>query len=448
MSSRRLSRRALLRGAGGVSLGLPFLNAMRPARAGGATAPKRVVLWVTPNGFPIHHWKCAVTASESTEFELSPILAPLESIRQDCTFIEGIGYESSFDPEGHAGAHEAGNTSMFTGTWAGVGSQFGGDNKLAGWAVSESVDAALAASVGQETRFPSYYLGVIPSVGNIGSRMFYAGKDQPVTPIFDPQKAWDALFSEIALDESQKAALLAKRKTALSAVADEARALRCTLDAEDRARLDAHLTQVEELARRLDISALASCEPPTLDEVPNIFAFENVPELGRMQMDQLVMALSCDLTRVAGFQWVAAGNNSPYGWLGISEGHHEMTHANTTDANAKLAQIGAWYAEQLRYFVERLKATEDVDGTSLFDNTVILWASECGTPWYHDRHDVALTLVGSGQGYFKTGRYLKLPGQTPHNRLLLNLLECMGDPRETFGGPAYCAGGPLDELRA
>lgn len=448
MSFRRLSRRAVLRGASGAALALPFLDVMRPARADEVVAPKRVVFLVTPNGMPMEHWKCPIGGTEAESFALSPILSPLESVREHVTFVEGVGYESSYDLQGNAGAHEAGNTSMLTGSWAGPGGQFGGDGKFAGWAVSESIDAALAVTIGGATKFPSYHLGVLPSFGTISTRMFYAAKDEPITPIFDPHSVWDSMFSELLQGQEAQDALRARRKRTLDLVAAEAKALRCTLDSADRARLDAHLAEVEELEARLEIGVSATCDPQPIGQVPNINGFENVPVLGRMQMDQLVMMLACDLTRVGALQWLSPGNNNGYSWLGITEGHHALTHENTPSANLALAQIGAWYAGEVRYLIERLAATPDVDGRTLLDNTVILWTAECGNPWYHDRHDVPVTLVGGGQGYFKTGRYLKVPAGTPHNRLLLNVFECMGDTRAWFGAESYSAGGPIAALRA
>jgi hypothetical protein len=448
MSFRRLSRRALLRGAGGAALALPFLDAMRPARADETVAPKRIVFVVTPNGMPMAHWKCAIAGTEASSFVLSPALAPLEDIRQDVLLVEGIGYESSYDPQGNAGAHEAGNTSMWTGTWAGPGGQFGGDGKFAGWAVSESIDAALATSIGGATKFPAYYLGLLPSLGSISTRMFYAAKDQPITPIIDPQSVWDSMFSELTADQATQAALRAKRKRTLDLVAVEARSLRCSLDVDDRARLDAHLAQVEELESRLDAEVSATCHPQPIGAVPNVAEFANLEELGRLHMDQLAMMLACDLTRVVGLQWLTPGNDGAYQWVGISEGHHTLTHQNTSESNQKLSQIGAFYASQIRYLVQKLRATPDVDGRTVMDNTVIVWAAECGDPWFHDRHDVPVAILGSGQGYFKTGKYIKLPERTPHNRLLLNLFECMGDPRSSFGAESYCAGGPIASLRA
>ncbi|MBL8740413.1 MAG: DUF1552 domain-containing protein [Myxococcales bacterium] len=452
MSRLRLSRRALLRGASGVALGLPFLNAMGSARA--AAPPKRIVFWTTPNGMPMQHWKCNTTAAETSSFDLSPILAPLAPIRQDCTIIEGIGYESSYDERGHAGAHEAGCSSMLTGTWAGEGTQFGGDGKLAGWAVSSSIDHELGKAIGNDTRFPAYYFGVHPSIGVLGSRMFYAGKDEPISPVFDPASAFGSLFAELSLDEATQAKLLANRHLVLDAVMDSAKSLRCQLDAEDRLRLEAHLTQVEEVSKRLDLggSELPGCEAPVLGAVPNIFAFEEMEALGRLQMDQLVMTLACDQTRVAGFQWAAPGNAGVYTWLGHDKAHHDLSHENTTSANQRLAEIGAWYSQQLVYLVNRLKATPDGEGTTLFDNTLIVCLAECGDPWFHDRHDVPIVIAGSAQGFFETGRYIKVRSEpatpVPHNRLLLSLLESLDVEASSFGEPDYCAGGPLSVLRA
>lgn len=451
--SLRISRRTLLRGAGGVAMALPLLDAMAPSARGGGAAPspRRIVFMFTPNGFPMAAWKCAVNATESTDFSLSPILSPLADVRSDCTFIEGLGYESSYDPQGHAGAHEAGASSMLTGSWAGPGDQFGGDGLLAGYAVSESVDHTLMTELGGATKFPAYYFGVHPTVGALSTRMFYAGPDQPISPIYDPLSVWQSVFSELGLESEELARLTAHRKLVLDAVSAEAKALRCKLGSDDRARLDAHLTNVEELAAHLDaaISNNPACVVPAAPSPPNIFSFDDVPTLAELHTELMVLMLACDLTRVVGFQWVSPGApGGAYSWLGQTTAMHEMSHDNTATSNAQLAEINAWYAGRFRDLILRLKATPDGAGQTLFDSTLLVWASECGNPWVHDRHDVAWTLGGSAAGYFKTGRYFKFPSATPHNRLLLSLLDAMGAPRTSFGGPAYGVDGPLASLRA
>lgn len=446
MRLRPLSRRTFLRGLGTAAVGLPLLEAMGTAQA--VTPPKRVVFVFTGNGFPMERWRCTVDADDSTVFPLSEILAPLEPIREHCLFLEGLPMNSSYDPAQHASAHQGGCASMFTGTWAGPGDQDGGENLLAGYPISESIDNALATAIGGETRFPAYYFGVMNTFPALLTRAFYAGQDVPISANADPYAINTQLFGDIGADQGALDRRAAQRQAVLGGVLGDYRALRCRVSTADRQRLELHMTQMEEIQRTLDLGAGLSpvCVQPDLGAPIATQDFANIPAIGQIQMDQLVMALTCDLTRVAALQWV-----SPvviYDWLGQSEAHHDISHQNTTEAKDKLSVINAWYAEQFRTLVEKLASVPEGDGT-LLDSTVVVWASECGDPWTHDRRDVAWTLAGRCGGYFRPGRYLRLPGGDAysHNRLLLSLFDAMGAPRDVFGGDVYCEGGPLAEVR-
>ena len=157
------------------------------------------------------------------------------------------------------------------------------------------------------------------------------------------------------------------------------------------------------------------------------------------------MSLACDLTRVASIQWSTSVSNKVFSWLGISEGHHDLSHEGDTngDAQSKLIQINTWYAEQFAYLVAALKAVPEGDGTML-DNTVILWCNELGIGNLHSRTDVPYVLAGGCGGYFKTGRHLQYDGEN-HNNLMVSLCNAMDVNVSTFGNPAYCTG-PLSKL--
>jgi hypothetical protein len=139
-------------------------------------------------------------------------------------------------------------------------------------------------------------------------------------------------------------------------------------------------------------------------------------------------------------------SNKAFSWLGIAEGHHDLSHVDTdADAQAKLVQINTWYAEQFAYLIAALKAVPEGDGT-LLDNTVVLWCNELGKGGEHSRTDVPYVLAGRCGGVFKTGRYLSYEGIN-HNDLMVSLCNAMDVGVTTFGNPAYCAG-PLAKLIA
>jgi hypothetical protein len=447
----KLDRRALLRGVGGAAIALPLLEAMLPTQRAAAdppAMPKRVVFFMSFNGAVMDRYTCKVNPTNDSDFVLSDILAPLAPIKQHCLVLEGVAMKSSYDPEQRASAHQGGAASCLTGTWAGPGNMDGGENKKAGWAVSESIDHALGKQLGTSTKFPAYYFGVIPTAPDLVTRVFYQGKDAPISPNANPYQVNAKLFSQLGADVSAWQKRLQEREAVLDFVIDEIRDLRCKLGTADRMRLDQHLEQVEEIEKRLYLVAGKNpkCVPVAPRKTTDHYDFDQIPALGRLQMDQIAMALTCDLTRVAGLQWISPVNGAVYSWLGHQTEHHELSHANTPKANDQLVQINAWYADQLVYLVQKLKSIPEGNGT-LLDNTLIVWAEECGNPWTHDRIDVPWVLAGNLGGYFKTGRYLRFAHE-PHNRLLLSIFEAMGAPRASFGAAQYCQGGPLPGLKA
>ncbi len=181
------------------------------------------------------------------------------------------------------------------------------------------------------------------------------------------------------------------------------------------------------------------------------------PAIGKLQIDLMLMAFACDLTRVGSIMYSHAGGTPPSPWLGIPEGHHELSHAGRSDTGArqKLANVKRWYSEQFAYLLDAMKKIPEGTGTML-DNTVVFWGSELAEGDTHSHDDMPFVLAGSCGGYFQTGRHVtyardtmvsgKLRGVS-HNDLLVSLCHAMGRTDVmTYGNPAYCRGGPLPRL--
>jgi hypothetical protein len=133
-------------------------------------------------------------------------------------------------------------------------------------------------------------------------------------------------------------------------------------------------------------------------------------------------------------------------WIGVDEGHHELSHKpdNEQDAQDKLTKINRWFCEQLAYLAQRLADTPEPGGGSLLDNTLILWTNELGKGNSHTLDNIPFVLVGNGLD-FRMGRSLKFP-KVPHNRLLLSLAHAVGHRIDRFGNPDFCGNGPLAQL--
>jgi len=450
-----LSRRHLLRGLGGAAIGLPLLDAMRSpgrARAAGTDCPKRLIIMYTPNGtIADSFWPSAVN-SES-DFELSPILAPLEAYKQDLLILGGLDYLSATAPvETSPGdAHQRGTGHCLTAT-ALLPGNFTGDGGLsAGWAGGISVDQEVAKAVGLDTPFRSLELGVAVQGASVRSRIAYRAAGQPLPPENSPYTAYARLFGDSLGDPNEIAKRTARRHAVLDVVADDYSALRGQLGGEDRDKLDNHLAGINAIRQRLDSSVVSfdgSCQPLELGAPIDVNHVDNMPLVGGLQMDLITAAFACDLTRVATLMWTnsTAGHVLSFVDPEIKEGHHTIAHKGDEDT-AKVAQnvkINAWYASQMAGLIERLENTPEGEG-SVFDNTMIVWVNEQNRGNNHDRRDVPYVIAGSAGGALNTGRYLDFGGDVGHNRLLVSILNAMGVDADTFGDPQFGTG-PLSGL--
>jgi len=181
---------------------------------------------------------------------------------------------------------------------------------------------------------------------------------------------------------------------------------------------------------------------------PGIKRFnDNMPQISKTQIDLLVNSFVADFARVATYQITNSVGMPRMKWLGVDEGHHELSHEPDTNEKAqeKLVKINRWYCEQVAYLAKRLSETPEPGGTgSLLDNTLIVWTNELGKGNSHTMDNIPFVLVGGGLD-FKMGRALKYP-KVPHNRLLMALAHGFGHTVKTFGNPNHCAAGALTGL--
>jgi len=435
-----LSRRTLLAGAAGTGIALPWLEAFAPRRALAANAlPRRFVVVFTPNGL-LPSW--TPTGTER-DFTLSPTLTALAPHQQDIVVIRGL-YQQGAGGDGH----QNGMGGMLTGAKLNSG-PFGGVGAApAGWANGPSVDQRIADAVAGPTKLRSLELGVQVGPADNWGRMCYRAANQPLPPEDDPAAVYARVFEDLHTDPAVLASMRRRRQSILDTVAGQYERVASSLGSADRQRLDAHLQTVRGLEARLVRSANvggAACSDPLVREVDHA-ANDAYPDVGALQTDLLVMALACDLTRVASLQWSRSVSQTRFTWLGISEGHHDLSHMSDDDAVAvdKLTRIDTWYAEQLASLIAKLKSVPEGDGT-LFDNTLILFCNELAKGNTHSRKDASYVLAGSAGGALETGRFLHYEGDIAHNDLLVSLLNAFGLPDETFGEPEWCDG-PLTGL--
>jgi len=434
----RGTRRTLLRGTLAALVGLPWLEtfAVRESKAQDA-APRRFIAMFSANGTIYDQW---LPSGGETDFELSPILMPLDAHRDDLVIVEGLTQKGA-----GGDGHQNGMGGMLTGAELLPGRFAGQGSAPAGWSEGPSVDQRIAQAIGGSTPFRSLELGVQTGAADNWGRMCYAGRNQPLAPREDPQNVFDDVFGFALLDPEEQAWRRARAESILDYVGDEFEGLASEVSASDKQRLEMHLTYLREVERRLEQQSLVT-DQCTLPERPPRMegANDDFPATGELMLDLLVLALACQRTNVATLQWSRSVSSVRFTWLGIDRGHHELSHLPDSDdqAQADLTSINTWYAERFAGLIDRLKRYEVEDGT-LFDQSLLLWSNELGKGNVHSRDRAPYVIAGSAGGALSTGRLLRYPAETPHNNLLLSLLHTLGIEDSSFGKREWCTG-PLD----
>ena len=431
-------RRDFLKGLGVSAAALPFLAGLSGLNAApGATKKQRLIIMFSPNGtIPWEFWP----DKEGADFNLKRIIKPLEPFKNEMLMLRGIHNKV----QGDGDRHMRGMSCLLTGTELLPGNIQGGSDTPAGWASGISIDQELKNFLQRReetrTRFGSLEFGVaVPNRADPWTRMCYAGSNQPIAPIEDPEQMMAKLYGRT------------KDKESLTSVLDDVREdlarVSKKLGAEDRTRLEQHLTLVRELESSLreedENSELTHVQP---DIDPGIeLVNDNTPKISRMQIDLLVNAMANDMTRIASLQFMRSVGQARMNWLGIEDGHHSLSHESDKNKGAveKLIKINAWFAGELAYLTRRLANTPEpgADG-SMLDHTLIVWLNELGKGNTHTLSDIPFLLMGGKAHGFKTGRALKLKAAT-HNRLWLAIANAMGHELKTFGTEKLCTGGAL-----
>jgi hypothetical protein len=430
VSSIRLSRRGVLGALAAVGAS-SLLPRFAVADNG---APKRLIVIFTPNGTIADAWK--PTGSE-TSFTLGPILQPLQPFQNRLLVVDNIDVLSAH--QGPGDDHMKGMGHMLTGTELLSGTTQGGAGTPAGFAGGISIDQRIANDVGGNTRFKSLEFGAAVRDSDIWSRMIYSGPNQPIPPMEDPAKAYARLFAGTNLTPAQLQRLLNRRKSVLDHASGTLDSLQKNMGGDDRTRVQAHLDSIRQIESQL-LAKTQACVPPTVGTL-DLNKPENYEAIGRLQMDMIVAAMACDQTRVASMQFSRSVSQMTFPSLGISEGHHDLSHMGDSDtvAKDKLIAINTYYAKQVAYLLGKLDAVKETNGT-LLDNSLVLWVNELSKGNAHSHAPLPIVIAGKCGGALRTGRFLQYAKAQPHNNLLVSVANAMGVGLTTFGNPAYCTG--------
>jgi len=452
---KRLSRRTFLKGAGGVALALPLLEIMLEKGLGAqsTTPPRRLMFVFKPNGDEIAR---RFTATGETTFQFDEFLQPLEAFRSEVLLLNGLNKRYSALPEAEkADNHQQGGSALAP--WpSGEGSfPIGGTDRKIGYVLGPSADYAIGDRVVQQYSVPHRHL--VYRVGqkyndiwNMAAHGGPEGTQNPIPPETDPYAAYTRIFN-FNDDPAAQAALLeqiTKKRSALDLVLGETQALSARLGGEDRQRLEQHTEALRDIERTLQTAQVgASCGPVDLGTPIDPYLADNHATIGHLFFKISAMALACDLTRVIQFNWGGNTNNRVYKNLGFSEGHHDISHQGTTESFVSIRAIHKYLWTLSTQLYADLKAIPEVDGTTLWDNTLIVHWNELGQGDSHTIKDNLVVFAGGAQNYFRRGRLLDFANNASFSDMLLSCFHYMGfEDVPMFGDARLTDRAPLPGL--
>jgi hypothetical protein len=430
---RSWSRRAVLASAA-ATVALPFLPSLWPRRAVAETAtPKRLLFWYVPNGMHMPAW---TPTTEGVGWEETPLLAPLAAHRADLTILSGLENPAAFGgdrPMGHSrgtAAHLTCVTPRHDAVGAGV-----------------SVDQVYAAVAGASTRFPSVHVNGEPPLElpfcegeypcAYANTVSWSGPTTPVLHQTSPQLLLRQLFAgfDPAATAASREAERRLRRSLLDHVTGEATSLRGRLSPTDAARLDEYLTGVRQVERLL-VDDGVRCDSPVLtvadDPTSNLDALTEL----------VVLALQCDLTRVATVMTGNSASGRTYPFLGVPEPHHDLSHhAGDPAKQGKLVTIGRWEVERFARLLQRLAEVPDGDGR-LLDACAVVFGSEMSDGNVHDQRGLPVLVAGRAGGALAPGGHMRHDGRDLAD-LYQTVLAAVGAPAGPF---AALGSGPLEGL--
>jgi hypothetical protein len=456
---KRLSRRTLLRGASGIGLSLPFLEAMLPrsARAQDASAPRRILFCFQANG---DQPSARFSARGETSFVLGEFLEPLEPYREDLLFLDNIDRRFYDLPEEkRSDNHQQGGSSLAPWT-SGEGSfPIGGEeDRTIGYVEGPSADYAIgervvAADPSVAYRHLVYRVGNRNNdIWNLHSHAGPVGQQNPVPPETDPYAAYARIF-DFAAGADAEALLrkrLAKRQSALDLVKAELTALESQVSTEDRRKIQQHADALRDIERTLSNSTTtnAGCAGFDLGEELDPYREDDHAAIGELFFKISALSFACDLTRSINFNWSGNTSNRVYRSLGLDVGHHDISHLSEDTAFADIRKVHRHLWTQNTKLYEILKATPDGDGT-LWDHTLVVHWNELGQGDSHSIDESLVVLAGGAHGYFRGGRMLDLDNDTSFSDMLVSCFHYMGfDDVTEFGDERLRLRGSLSDVTA
>lgn len=442
MSPLHLPRRKFLHGLG-VTMALPFLESVWPSRGFAASSvviPRRLGFVFFPNGANMQNW---LPTSEGADFELSPTLSPLANVRGKINVLSGLMQDNANAKGDGPGDHARSAAAFLTGAHP---------NKKGEIRVGISVDQVAAEKVGHLTPLPSLELG---TEGNrtagqcdsgyscaYSSAISWRTATTPMAKEIVPRLAFERMFGTVGEDREVIAKRNLFRQSILDLVSDDAARLQKSLGQSDRRKLDQYFSSVRDIEQRIARAQANAAERP----VPEVELPLGVPpetdEHIQLMFDLLAIAYQTDTTRVATYMLANEGSNRKYSMIGLTEGHHSLSHhQNKPEMMEQIQKIDQYLISKYAAFLEKLDSIPEGEGT-LLDHCMIVYGSAIGDGNAHNHDKLPVLLAGKGGGTIDSGRHIAYE-RTPMNNLYLSLLDRMDATTDHLGD----SNGRLEKLQ-
>ncbi len=438
ITKKAMPRRTVLRGLG-ASVALPLLDGMVPAltalgRTAAAAKPRWGVVYV-PHGAVMNHW---TPQQQGSGFEFSRILQPLTAFRDRLTVLSGLDHAPAAQlPGDPAGGHGRITGAFLTGVHA-------KPTEGADFEAGQSVDQIAARQLGQETELASLEIGIgLPDFGgacDAGFSCAYISTlcwSTPTTPLpmeSRPRAVFERLFGDGgSTDPAARRERMERDRSILDAVTEKVARLKTDLGARDVSKLDDYLSAVRDVERRIRRAEADVDRELPLVERPQGGIPASFEEHVKLMFDLQVVAYQADLTRVISFMMTPELTAQTYPELGVPDPHHALSHhENNPESLEKLTKIQTFHAGLFSYYLDRLRATPDGEG-SLLDQVMILYGSGMSNSNLHNIQKLPIVLAGGGAGQLCGNQHIQYPDETPLTNLYLTLLSKMGVPTERVG---------------
>ncbi|MBO0861081.1 MAG: DUF1552 domain-containing protein [Chloracidobacterium sp.] len=426
--SNRITRRAILRGAG-VTLALPWLEsfASKASPKGAGAFPKRFGVVFLGCGVNENHWG---SEGSGSEMKLSKSLSPLEPLKSKINVIHGLFNKGATG----LGIHPPQTGNLLTGATLTRGATLHS---------GISVDQMIAKRMAEETLQPSLVLACEQPITGFhesnfslaySSHISWQSPESPVPNEMYPSLAFDMLFEN-------RGSLI--NLSILDRVKDRAERLTRKISASDNARLDEFMTSVREVERRVDGMRKAKekaddlarrqSRPVWTMERPANGLPEDLREHARLMLDLIAIAFETDKTRVATLLISRDLSAMYYPFLDVKQAHHGASHYNNND---EYERITRWHVSQFAYLASKLDSMPEAEGTVL-DNSCLMFISNLWIGRSHNNSRLPLVLAGGLGGTLRTGRTLDYLKAGDEKRkvcsLYLSLLDRMGINSDRFG---------------